>query len=139
MNREPHEKREMFSLLETLIQECENEVVEFKQAGKDYPTDKIGEYFSALANEANLRGLEKAWLVFGVQNKVRRVVGSDYRPEPERLQSTKMQMAENTGPCVTFRNIHELAHSGGRPENYVTGEETPRRYRNPFLAQAMGN
>lgn len=114
MNREPHEKREMLSLLETLIQEWENEVVEFKQAGKDYPTDKIGEYFSALANEANLRGLEKAWLVFGVQNKARRVVGSDYRPEPERLQSTKMQMAENTGPCVTFRNIHELAHSDGR-------------------------
>ncbi len=24
-----------------------------------------------------------------------------------------------------------------RPEDYVTGEKTPRRYRNPFLAQAM--
>ena len=114
MNREAHHQRELVSLLESLIEQWENEVVEFKQAGREYPTDKIGAYFSALANEANLRGLDKAWLVFGVQNKTRRVVGSDYRPEPERLQSTKMQMAENTGPCVTFRNIHELVHPAGR-------------------------
>ena len=114
MNREAHHQRELVSLLESLIEQWENEVVEFKQAGREYPTDKIGAYFSALANEANLRGLDKAWLVFGVQNKTRRVVGSDYRPEPERLQGTKMQMAENTGPCVTFRNIHELVHPDGR-------------------------
>ena len=114
MNGEAHHQRELVSLLESLIEQWENEVVEFKQAGREYPTDKIGAYFSALANEANLRGLDKAWLVFGVQNKTRRVVGSDYRPEPERLQSTKMQMAENTGPCVTFRNIHELVHPAGR-------------------------
>jgi len=92
MNREPRETHEMKTILTELIQEWENEVVEFKQAGKDYSTDKIGEYFSALANEANLRGLEKAWLVFGVNNNLRRVVGSDYRTDPERLQSTKMQM-----------------------------------------------
>ena len=114
MSREAHHQRELVSLLESLIEQWENEVVEFKQAGREYPTDKIGAYFSALANEANLRGLDKAWLVFGVQDKTRRVVGSDYRPEPERLQSTKMQMAENTGPCVTFRNIHELVHPDGR-------------------------
>ena len=40
-------------------------MVEFKQAGNDYDTDKIGEYFSALANEANLRGVELAWLLHG--------------------------------------------------------------------------
>jgi len=39
-------------------------VIEFKQAGNDYDTDKIGEYFSALSNEANLRGVDRAWLVF---------------------------------------------------------------------------
>lgn len=100
--------------LADLIATWENEVVEFKQAGKDYSTDKIGEYFSALANEANLRGIEKAWLIFGVNNKTRKVVGSDYRPEPERLQSTKMQISENAEPSVTFRNIFELQHSDGR-------------------------
>lgn len=107
-------EKELLQYLDSLIEAWENEVVEFKQAGKDYSTDKIGEYFSALANEANLRGQDKAWLVFGVHNKSRSVVGSDYRPEPERLQSTKMQMAENTEPSVTFRNIYELQHSHGR-------------------------
>ncbi|ABA89966.1 ATP-binding protein, putative [Syntrophotalea carbinolica DSM 2380] len=102
------------ALLTSLISTWENEVVEFKQAGNEYSTNRIGEYFSALANEANLRGTEKAWLVFGVNNKTRTVVGSDYRPEPERLQSTKMQMAENTEPSLTFRNIFELQDAGGR-------------------------
>lgn len=102
------------ALLDELIATWENEVVEFKQAGNDYKTDTIGEYFSALANEANLRGVESAWLVFGVDNKTRRVAGTNYRPEAERLQSLKMQMAENAEPRVTFRNIHELHHADGR-------------------------
>ena len=51
------------TLLDELIATWENEVIEFKQAGNDYDTDKIGEYFSALANEANLRGVDRAWLV----------------------------------------------------------------------------
>lgn len=56
-------------LLDDLIARWESEVVEFKLAGNDYDTDKIGEYFSALSNEANLRNEECAWLVFGVDNK----------------------------------------------------------------------
>jgi len=72
---------ELELLLDSLIATWENEVVEFKQAGNDYDTDKIGRYFSAMSNEANLRGLERAWLVFGVNNKSRNVVGSGSRAE----------------------------------------------------------
>jgi ATP-dependent DNA helicase RecG len=97
-----------------LIERWENEVAEFKRAGDGYSTDDIGKYFSALANEANLRDQDRAWLVFGVDNKTRKVVGTDYRPEPARLQSLKMQMAEATEPSITLRNIHELAHPDGR-------------------------
>lgn len=42
------------------------------------------------------------------------MVGTDYRPQPERLQSLKMQMAENVEPRITFRDIHELQHVDGR-------------------------
>lgn len=108
------EHDELTPLLSRLIATWENEVVEFKQAGNDYSTDKIGEYFSALANEANLRGADAGWLVFGVNNKSRSVVGTDYRPEAFRLQSLKMQIAENAEPRITFRNIHELHHADGR-------------------------
>lgn len=102
------------SLLNELISTWENEVVEFKQANHDYDTDKIGEYFSALSNEANLRGIERAWLVFGISDKSRSVIGSDYRQEPERLQSLKNQIAQSTAPSVTLRNIHVLMHPQGR-------------------------
>lgn len=105
---------ELNDLLEQLIATWENEVVEFKQAGNDYNTDKIGEYFSALTNEANLRNAERAWLVFGVNNKTRAVVGSDYRIDMERLHSLKNQIAQAAEPSFTLREIHVLNHPQGR-------------------------
>jgi ATP-dependent DNA helicase RecG len=105
---------ELEQIIEHLIDTWENELIEFKQAGRDYDTDKIGRYFSALSNEANLRGFERAWLVFGVNNKTRCVVGTDYRPEAERLQSIKMQITESTEPSITFRNVYETTLSAGR-------------------------
>lgn len=104
----------LLPLLQELIARWESEVVEFKRAGDSYSTDAIGKYFSALANEANLRNQESAWLVFGVDNASRQVVGTDYRPEPERLQSLKMQMSDATEPSVTLRDIHELGTPQGR-------------------------
>lgn len=103
------------NLLNTLIATWENEVVEFKEVGDNYSTSDIGKYFSALANEANLRGLEKAWLVFGVNNQSRTPTHTDFRSDPERLQATKKQIADGAEPSITFRNIYEYTHhSGGR-------------------------
>lgn len=102
------------TLLNDLIARWEGEVVEFKRASDGFSTSDIGKYFSALANEANLRNEETAWLVFGVDNTSRSVVGSDYRPEPERLQSLKMQIASETSPNITLRDIHELNTPAGR-------------------------
>jgi len=101
-------------LLNELIITWENEVVEFKQADNNYSTSEIGKYFSALANEANLRGQGCAWLVFGVHNKSRQIVGSDYRTKPDHLQSLKMQIADDAEPSITFRTIHELTTEAGR-------------------------
>ncbi|AYD46382.1 RNA-binding domain-containing protein [Arachidicoccus soli] len=47
----------------------ENEVVEFKEAKAQYSKEKLGEYFSALSNEANLKSLPTAWLVMGVKKR----------------------------------------------------------------------
>lgn len=100
--------------LTDLIATWENEVVEFKEASNDYDTDKIGRYFSALANEANLRDADAGWLVFGVNNKTRDVVGTSYRPERERLDGLKHQIAQGADPSTTFRQIHELDVDGKR-------------------------
>lgn len=100
--------------LTDLIATWENEVVEFKEASNDYDTDKIGRYFSALANEANLRDAGAGWLVFGVNNKTREVVGTSYRPERERLDGLKHQIAQGADPSTTFRQIHEVDVDGKR-------------------------
>lgn len=100
--------------LTDLIATWENEVVEFKEVSNDYDTDKIGRYFSALANEANLRDADAGWLVFGVNNKTRAVVGTQYRPERERLDALKHQIAQGADPNTTFRHIHEVDVDGKR-------------------------
>lgn len=110
----PSDGDDLSTLLDRLIAGWENEVVEFKEAGDGYSTRKIGGYFSALSNEANLRGATASWLVFGVSNRTRAVVGTQYRPEQERLQSLKMQIAGGTEPSSTFREIHELTCRSGR-------------------------
>lgn len=108
------EQQALQLILSDLISRWENEVIEFKNVGDSYSTSDIGKYFSALANEANLRDAEKAWLVFGVDNKTRSIVGSDYRQDRERLQSLKMQIAADTEPRITFREIHEFKSDQGR-------------------------
>lgn len=89
-----------------LVSQWENECVEFKEAGNDYDTDKVGRYVSALANEANLRAKDSAWLVFGVNNKSRKAVGTDYREDHGRLHGLKQQIHQDTKPAHGLREIH---------------------------------
>jgi ATP-dependent DNA helicase RecG len=102
------EQAELKYILNNLIATWENEVIEFKEANDNFSTSDIGKYFSALSNEANLRNVEYGWLVFGVRNRDRSVVGSEYRRDAARLDGLKNEIARNTEPGVTFRDIHEL-------------------------------
>ena len=86
---------ELLVILDKLISNWENEVVEFKEANNDFDKNKIGKYFSAISNEANLRNVQFGWLVFGVRNKDRLVIGTDYR-NTEGLAKLKQEIAFNT-------------------------------------------
>lgn len=108
------DQSELAILLDNLISTWENETVEFKEASQSFDFEKIGRYFSALSNEANLRGLEKAWLVFGVNAKNRRVTGTNFNLGGARRSDIKHQIAQSTAPSITFRDIHELFHRDGR-------------------------
>ena len=101
---------ELMELLNSLIAQWENEVVEFKAAGKGYSTGEIGEYFSALSNEANLRDCKNAWLVFGVDNKTRTVIGTDYPCNSKHLNNIKAWIRDGTVPNVSLIDIHILNH-----------------------------
>jgi len=104
---------ELLQTLYTLIQNWENEVVEFKQASNSFSQHEIGQYFSAISNEANLKGLQHGWLVFGVHNKTRKIVSTDYR-DTLRLESLKHEIADNTTDRITFTDIFEVYDGDNR-------------------------
>jgi ATP-dependent DNA helicase RecG len=93
---------------------AETEVVEFKEAKANYDFSKLGKYFSALCNEANLKGKSCAWLVFGVEDKRKAIVGSAFRHKRSDLDSLKHEIAEKTTNRITFIEIYELNISDGR-------------------------
>jgi len=92
---------------------AETEVVEFKEAKNGYDFTKLGKYFSALCNEANLKHQRAAWLVFGV-NDQRQVVGTNFRMARKDLDSLKEEIANKTTNRITFIEIHEVVHTKGR-------------------------
>ena len=92
----------------------ENEVVEFKEAGNNYDFRKLGKYFSALSNEANLLGKDCAWLVFGIENKNHKITGTKFRENKADLDSLKREIADKTSNRITFIEIHELILAEGR-------------------------
>lgn len=93
---------------------AENEVAEFKEAKNNYDFSKLGKYFSALSNEANLKGKPHAWLVFGIENKQHKIVSSQYRPARKDLDSLKSEIANKTTNRITFIEIYELNLPEGR-------------------------
>jgi ATP-dependent DNA helicase RecG len=108
-------KSEIKTILESLCADgYENEVVEFKEAKTKYAFDKIGEYFSSLCNEANLKGKDSAWLIFGVENKSKKIVGSQFRKDHAHLNDLKHQIADFTTGNITFVEIYEEKTSDGR-------------------------
>ena len=95
-------KEKILKLMDTF----ENEVIEFKEARSNYSFNDIGKYFSALSNEANLRGLQEAWLVFGISNQ-KEVVGTDFRKQGG-LHNLKREIVNGTNERLTFMEIYEL-------------------------------
>lgn len=105
--------------LTLLLEAClhlpsENEIVEFKKAQNGFDTQKLGEYFSALSNEANLKGEEYGWLLFGIDDKTQTVIGTQYKPDRKLLDCLKHEIAEGTNGGITFTEIHELNYQGKR-------------------------
>lgn len=92
----------------------ENEWVEFKEAKNNFHSDDLGEYFSALSNEANLKNQPYGWLIFGIEDKNKQIIGTQYRPNRANLDSLKYEVARQTNGGLTFVEIHELLFPEGR-------------------------
>lgn len=104
--------QQLVKKIRKMIVDFEDEVVEFKEARTNYSFKDIGKYFSALGNEANIRGLKEAWLIFGVTNN-KEIVGSAYRQDGN-LQHLKKEIVGGTNERATFMEIYELNMDGHR-------------------------
>lgn len=107
--------QEMLTLVRSLLADVETEVVEYKEAKRNFDFEKLGKYFSALSNEANLRNAECGWLLFGVTDK-REICGTAYRKEDHRpsvgLRALKHEIAENLNNGLTFEEVYEFDIDG---------------------------
>lgn len=104
---------EYYEILENLMKRWEYEIVEFKEAKGGYDTDKIGRYFSAISNEANLRQQQYGWLIFGVgeeqKTKEKKIVGTAYKKgDSSLLERFKYEVSKDTTNGMTFYDIIEI-------------------------------
>jgi ATP-dependent DNA helicase RecG len=109
------EEKDLIAKLDELRKlPSETEVFEFKEAKNSYNFNDIGEYFSALSNEANLKNCDGAWLIFGIADKTRAIVGSNFRRDRKALHNLKKEIADQTTDRITFTEIFELPFPEGR-------------------------
>lgn len=95
----------LIGILNDLVLRVENEVVEFKLAKNNYDLHKLGQYFSAISNEANLKNKKYGWLIFGVDNDTHEFCGTDYKSSPSALEKLKHDIAKETTGAISFMDI----------------------------------
>ena len=96
---------EIRSLVNELIRERETEWVEFKCSNAK--PEMIGEYISALSNSA-LAGKVNAYMVWGVDNDTRRIVGTSFDPRAEKVGNEELEnwLLRGLTPKINFRFHH---------------------------------
>lgn len=101
---------EQYEMLQILMENWENEIVEFKEAKGGYDTDKVGKYFSAISNEANLRNKQCGWFILGVSEKDKKhIVGTSFKKGAKSLlEKYKYEISKNMTDGITFSEIFEL-------------------------------
>ncbi|MCK4659574.1 MAG: putative DNA binding domain-containing protein [Phycisphaerae bacterium] len=110
----------------------ETEWVEFK-CNNDNPVE-IGEYISALANSAALKGKTNAYLVWGVVDKSHEVVGATFRPTEAKKGNEELEnwLVRLLNPRIHFRFI-EFDVDG----KHIAMIEIPRAAHQPVQFQGV--
>jgi len=91
----------------------ENEWFEFKEAKAQMDLDDLGKYFSALSNEANIKGQRYGWLILGVDDNAN-IVGTAWRQSRRSLEDLKAEISRNVTEHISFEEIYEIQTDKGR-------------------------
>lgn len=101
----------MKDLLQELLEsDTETEILEFKKAERQFDKDKLGKYFSALSNEANIKGKPNSWILFGVTDN-KEICGTTI--SSKQINDYKLEVKNNTSPNLGFINVHEVETEQG--------------------------
>ncbi|EKE10827.1 MAG: hypothetical protein ACD_15C00195G0018 [uncultured bacterium] len=92
---------------------AENEIIEWKEAKNSFDFRKLGKYFSALSNEANLKNKKSAWLVFGIKDN-KDIIGTNFRNDSISLNSLKSELSRDTTGGISLVEIYETYRNGKR-------------------------
>ena len=109
---------ELENIFDTLLKVHQNkvvesEIVEFKEATNGFSTDKLGKYFSALSNEANLCGTTSAWIIFGVSNQGK-LLGTNYLINPHTTNEVKKEISDKTSERIGLRGVYQITRNEKR-------------------------
>ena len=104
------------------------EVVELIGPSRNFDFEQFGQYFSALSNEANLRGHGAAWLVWGVSDD-RADDGIKFCPDLAYLNTFEKELAAKVDNNLTLREVHKLSTAFGK--NVLFFEVPPARSGQP--------
>lgn len=111
--------------LNRLLQNVENEIVEFKEASNQFDLDRLGRYVSAISNEANLQNKQYGWLIFGVDDKQHQIKGTSYKESSRALEKLKLDIANQTTGGLTFMNIFVVRPNTDRGRKRVLMFQIP--------------
>ena len=92
------------SLLNTLIAlSSETEWLEFKHNNSD--PQKIGEYISALSNSATLNDKQCGYIIWGIQDKTHKIVGTQFKPKETRVKKQELEnwLKTQLSPRIDFK------------------------------------
>ena len=138
-------EKALIETLNDLVQHTENEVVEFKLASGNFDLHKLGQYFSAISNEANLRNKKYGWLIFGVDDTTHEFCGTNYKNNPASLEKLKLDIAKETTGAISFMDIfvvYPLSPFNGKPVRIIMFQipaavtAIPTGWKNRFYGRA---
>lgn len=89
----------------------ETEWLEFKENNSD--PERIGQYLSGLANSAALLGKTNAYLIWGVEDGSKSVVGTVFSPYTAKVGNEELEnwLLRSLSPKINFR-FHEIRYDG---------------------------
>ncbi len=91
----------------------ETEWVEFK-VNSSKP-EEIGQYISSLANSACLHHKSCGYIVFGIEDKGHKLVGTKFRPRQRKIKGEELEnwLSRQLDPSSDFK-IHEFEYEGNQ-------------------------